>query len=119
MANALAAGGLEEVPGAPRVHEIGTQRVEGDLADIGHRREVDDGVAVLDRAVQRVGIQDVADEAIEPVGDVTCREDEVEDARLMAELEEAADHVGADESRSARDEDSHTTVPSSAPPSAG
>ena len=36
---------------------------------------------------------------------------EVEDARLVAELEQAVDHVGADEARSARDEDSHMHRP--------
>ena len=43
-------------------HEAGRD----DLADVGHRREVDDGVAVLDQPVERVGVEDVADEAVDP-----------------------------------------------------
>ena len=56
---ALAAGGGEDPGGALDVQPDGADRVRVDVVDVGHRGQVEDGLAVRQRGVHRVVVEQV------------------------------------------------------------
>ena len=109
-----AAGGLEHVERAAGVDLLGEHRVGVDVGDVGDRGEVDHGVAVAHRQVEVGRIGDAAGEGLDFERGVVGRGAEVEDPRRDPPLDQAVDHVRADEAAAAGDQDPHRACPSRA-----
>ena len=84
---------------------LGGHRLLRDDADVGVGGEVDDRVAVLHRRLQRLDVQQIADHGLDGAGLVMGRVLKVVVQRLVAGVGQLVDHVAADESGAARDED--------------
>jgi hypothetical protein len=106
----LGAGGrLEHVESAAGIDLLGQDRVGEDVADVGHGGEVDDRVAVAHRQVEVGRVGDRAGEGLDLERRVVRRGAEVEDARGHPAVEQAIDHVGADEAPASGYQDPHET----------
>src|SRR5262249_46202855 len=102
-------GRLQGRPGALDVHQVGVARIGGDGIDVGDRGEMDDRVAAAHRGVERLRVEQVADDGLDVAVRVR-RSNEVEDARRVALAPESVDDVRADEPRSTGDEDAHPRI---------
>jgi hypothetical protein len=103
------AGRLEHVERAARVDLLGEDGIGVDVGDVGDGGEVDDRVAVAHRQVEVGRVGDAAGEGLDLERRVVGRGAEIEDPRRVAALDQAIDHVGADEAPAAGYQDPHAS----------
>ena len=110
---------LEHVEGAARVDELRVARVGGHVVHVGDGGEVDHGLAALGGGDERVGVGQVPEVGVDLPGRVVRRGHDIEDARRDPAVDQLVDDVGADEPRTAGDEDSHVVASCLSAPSDG
>ena len=95
--DARVARSLEHGRGGARVAALGPDRVGLDVADVGHRGEMDDGDTALHGTLERRGIRRVADHGRDAALLVMRGLAQVEDVRLVAAAGQDVHDVRADE----------------------
>ncbi len=108
--DALHAGppsGLEHGHRAAGIDPLGILGLGVDVVDVGDRGQVRHGVAAVQRPFQRLAIGDRAEHRVDGSGLVPARRPQVVDHRFVTARAQLVHHVGADEARTACDEDAH------------
>ena len=93
--DAGAAGGLEHGDRAAGVDPLGVLGLGVDVVDVGDRGEVRDGVAAVQRALERLAVGDRAEHRVDRAGLVPRRRAQVVDHRLDARAREACRRRGS------------------------